>query len=215
MNGTRLREVLTPAPPAEWSAVAAADPRTLVSQTPAARAWGAADGSRLYVFLDGTRAVLPGVREGDAELRRRHGHARRHGPAAGDERLDVRALVERRRRRGQVLRPRVGHPVRLRHEQAPRVAVVPGRAVPAVVARLLLLFRRGAGREREHVVVLDALPVVARLLRRLLRVALRAEPPALLLLGRHGRRLWSCSSGAALLSLLRDASTRPVESMLD
>ncbi|AXV04809.1 hypothetical protein DVS28_a0101 [Euzebya pacifica] len=69
MNGTRLREVLTPAPPAEWSAVAAADPRTLVSQTPAAtraaaRAWGAADGSRLYVFLDGTRAVLPGVRIG-------------------------------------------------------------------------------------------------------------------------------------------------------
>ncbi|WP_108667462.1 GNAT family N-acetyltransferase [Euzebya rosea] len=69
MTGIRLREVVAPAPPAEWSAVAATDPHTLVSQTPAAsraaaRSWGAADGSRLYTFADGTRAVLPGVRIG-------------------------------------------------------------------------------------------------------------------------------------------------------
>ncbi|NHC24557.1 GNAT family N-acetyltransferase [Nocardioides sp. IC4_145] len=67
MDGAHRVHVQSPAPRAVWSQVLAADPQSMVQQTPSwfaavLQASGGTDASRLYTLPDGRRIVLPVVR---------------------------------------------------------------------------------------------------------------------------------------------------------
>ncbi|MCU1368978.1 MAG: hypothetical protein JWO77_172 [Ilumatobacteraceae bacterium] len=66
---SRLRaEVISPAPPAAWTRIAADDPRAMADHSPEWTAsiaqWGWRDASRLYRFPDGSSVVLPLLHRG-------------------------------------------------------------------------------------------------------------------------------------------------------